>query len=127
MKRPQKSQILHKLSVSKYSIILYPFKWSDMKMRSIILAVILFCGAAVQAQDSTKRKEVNITSTFKPALKDAAKINFNPSPPSADTARPRLQYTIPNQNLAFAFQPGSLKPLALQVDTGGKWTNENYV
>jgi hypothetical protein len=38
-----------------------------------------------------------------------------------------LQYTIPNQNLNFAFQPGSLRPLALQVDTGGRFQNESYV
>lgn len=94
---------------------------------SIIVASLLWVGLAASAQDTTKKKEVNITSAFKPTLKEAAKINFNPTPPVADTSRPRLQYQIPNQNLAFAFQPGSLKPLALQVDTGGKWDNESYL
>ncbi len=94
---------------------------------SIIIASLLWVGLAANAQDTTKKKEVNITSAFKPTLKEAAKINFNPTPPTADTTRPRLQYQIPNQNLAFAFQPGSLKPLALQVDTGGKWDNESYL
>ena len=78
-------------------------------------------------QDSTKPKDVKVTSAFKPTLKEAAKINFTPSPLVADTARPRLQYSIPNQNLALGFQPGSLKPLALQIDTGGRWDNENYL
>ena len=83
---------------------------------------------AVQAQDTTiKRKTVEVTSTFKPVLKDAAKINFNATPPTADTARPRLQYQIPNQNLLFPYQPGSLKPLALQIDTAAGWSNESYV
>jgi len=93
----------------------------------ILFGFILATGIAATAQDSTKSKTVNVTSTFKPTLKDAAKINFNATPPTADTSRPRLQYNIPDQNLSLAFQPGSLKPLALQVDSGGRWGNESYV
>lgn len=95
-------------------------------MKSFIFVIsILWIGVVAQAQDTTGRK-VKITSSFKPVLKDAAKINFNAAPPVTDTARPRLQYNIPNQNLNLAFQPGTLRPLALQVDTGGNWTNESY-
>jgi hypothetical protein len=94
---------------------------------SILLAGILLTGIAGFAQDTTKKKEVNITSTFKPSLKEAAKININPTPPTPDTTRPRLQYNIPNQNLSFAFQPGSLKPLALSIDSGGRWDNDSYI
>jgi hypothetical protein len=94
---------------------------------SILLAIVFAIGNASSAQDSAKGKEVNVTSQFKPTLKDAAKINFNATPPAADTSRPRLQYNIPNQNLALGFTPGSLKPLALEVDSGGKWENESYV
>jgi hypothetical protein len=93
---------------------------------SILLTGFLLIGTAASAQDTTGRK-VKITSSFKPVLKEAAKVNFNASPPTTDTSRPRLQYAIPNQNLAFAFQPGTLRPLALAVDTGGNWTNESYV
>jgi hypothetical protein len=95
-------------------------------MKFSILAGLLLIGAGVAAQDTTGKK-VKITSSFKPVLKEAAKINFNASPAIVDTSRPRLQYTIPNQNLAFAFQPGTLRPLALGVDSGGAWTNESYV
>ncbi|HZH36244.1 MAG TPA: hypothetical protein VEX65_03160 [Flavisolibacter sp.] len=93
---------------------------------SILAIAILFFAIATQAQDTTGKK-VKITSSFKPVLKDAAKVNFNAAPPNTDTSRPRLQYTIPNQNLNFAFQPGTLRPLALRSDTGSTWTNENYV
>jgi hypothetical protein len=93
----------------------------------IIVFLTLITGLSVAAQDTLRKREVNITSTFKPVLKEAAKINFDAAPPSADSTRPRLQYNIPNQNLQFAFQPGTLKPLALQVDTGGRWNNESYV
>lgn len=95
-------------------------------MKFSILTGLLLIGAVVYAQDTTGKK-VKITSSFKPVLKEAAKINFNASPAITDTTRPRLQYNIPNQNLAFGFQPGTLRPLALSVDTGGNWTNESYV
>jgi hypothetical protein len=96
-------------------------------MKSSIFALsLLLIGIGAQAQDSTG-KRVKITSSFKPVLKEAAKINFNAAPPNTDTTRPRLQYNIPNQNLNFAFQPGALRPLALQADTGSQWTNESYV
>jgi hypothetical protein len=96
---------------------------------SILLAGILVASYAASAQDTAtiKKKEVNITSTFKPTLKQAAKINFNAAPALTDTSRPRLQYNIPDQNMSLLFQPGSLKPLALQVDTNGKWSYENFV
>jgi opacity protein-like surface antigen len=80
----------------------------------------------VQGQDSIRKREVSVTSTFKPTLKEAAKINLDATPPYADTTRPRLQYDIPNQNLLFAYQPGTLKPLALGVDTAGIWPVWNY-
>ncbi|RYZ31141.1 MAG: TonB-dependent receptor [Chitinophagaceae bacterium] len=93
---------------------------------SILTAGLFLIGIAASAQD-TSGKKIKITSSFKPVLKEAAKINFNASPAIVDTSRPRLQYAIPNQNLNFAFQPGTLRPLALAVDTGANWTNESYV
>jgi hypothetical protein len=104
-----------------------------MKNRSLLYSVFLLVAAwgfeKVQAQDTTRRqpRTVQVTSTFKPVLKDAAKINFNATPPVADTSRPRLKYDVPNQNLLFAYQPGSLKPLALSIDTAGYFINHNYV
>lgn len=93
---------------------------------SIFIIGLSVLGLAATAQDTTGKK-IRITSSFKPVLKEAAKINFNASPAVVDTSRPRLQYNIPNQNLNFTFQPGTLRPLALAVDTGGNWTNESYV
>src|SRR4051812_46272225 len=104
-----------------------------MRNQSILkpfsLLLLLWGFEKVQAQDTTARKPrtVQVTSTFKPVLKDAAKINFTAAPPTADTSRPRLKYEVPNQNLLFAYQPGSLKPLALSIDSGGYFINHNYV
>lgn len=95
----------------------------------LLNSLTLLAGYAVMAQRDTtnKTKAVDITSSFKPTLKDAAKINFNAVPPSADTSKPKLQYDIPNPNLLFAYQPGSLKPLALQIDSIGRFDNSNYI
>jgi hypothetical protein len=95
--------------------------------KNILIAGALLLSVGATAQDTTKKREVNVTSTFKPELKEAAKIKFNAAPPVADTSRPRLNYTIPNQNLNLAFLPGSLKPMALTVDTGGRFAMANYI
>lgn len=100
-----------------------------MRFTLLLGAGFLLLGSSAGAQDTTRRptRSVEVTSTFKPVLKDAAKINLAATPPQADTTRPRLQYSIPNQNLLFAFTPGTLRPLALAIDTGGRWQNESYV
>ncbi|TCJ19646.1 hypothetical protein EPD60_00555 [Flaviaesturariibacter flavus] len=95
--------------------------------RTLLISGAALVAAAASAQDSTRPRAVNVTASFRPQLKEAAKINFNATPPVADTSRPVLQYRIPNQNLLFAFQPGSLKPVALSVDSILKWDNWNYV
>lgn len=97
------------------------------KIVFIVGMISLFAGNSVFAQRDTSKRDVTITSAFKPMLKDASKINFNPSPPVADTTKPKLNYTIPNQNMLLPYQPGSLKPLALNIDSGGKWDNSSYV
>ncbi|MDB5196253.1 MAG: hypothetical protein JWP88_623 [Flaviaesturariibacter sp.] len=94
--------------------------------QTFIIAILFLSLAEARAQDTTRRKQVTVTSAFKPVLKEAAKINFGATPPTADTAKPRLQYSIPAQNLQFAYQPGTLKPLALSIDTGGVWDTWNY-
>ena len=89
---------------------------------------ILSFGISFAQQDTAKKKgTVEITSAFKPILKESAKINFNASPAANDTSKPRLNYDIPNQNLLFAYTPGSLRPLALDIDSGGFWDLNSYI
>jgi hypothetical protein len=96
--------------------------------RFLLLANCILIFQVSQAQrDTSKPKAVDITSSFKPVLREAAKINFNATPPSADTAKPKLSYDIPNPNLLFGYQPGTLKPLALQVDSVYKFDNSSYI
>lgn len=86
---------------------------------------LLLAGTVAAQRDTTR--SIDITSSFKPSLKEPAKINFNATPPTADTTRPRLNYEIPNPNLLFAYQPGTLKPLAMQIDTAVAFDNNNYI
>jgi len=85
---------------------------------------ILHCSAQ---RDTTKRQSIDITSSYKPALKDVAKINLSASPIAADTLRQSLKYDIPAQNLFFSHQPISLKPLALAQDTGLQLGGRNFI
>lgn len=102
-------------------------------MRQVIPGILLFISALLSFQrataqrDSTGKGAIDITSSFKPVLREAAKINFQASPPPADTTKAKLKYNIPNQNLLFAYQPGTLKPLALDIDTGGRFDNSSYI
>lgn len=99
------------------------------QLRSIIyLTIIIFClqNPAV-AQDTTQRQTIEITSSYKPALRNIVKINLYATPLSADTTRKHLSYNIPPQNLFFTYQPISLKPLALQADTNLQLGDRNQL
>lgn len=79
------------------------------------------------AQDTTKKKSIDITSTFKPVLREASKINFNAAPPTADTSGTKLSYNIPGQQLFFGYSPAELKPVALTIDSVTAWQYSNYI
>ena len=72
-------------------------------------------------------RTVTVTSSYKPVLKPAAKINFSAAAPLPDSALSALQYNVPSQNLFFTYQPAALKPLAADIDTGINWQNKNYL
>src|ERR1700761_223540 len=92
------------------------------------VALGLCCiSTGLHAQDTARRKTIDITSSFKPVLRDAVKINFNAAPPALDTSRPRLAYNIPAQYLFLNYQPGEMKPVALQRDSINPWTNYSYI
>ena len=71
--------------------------------------------------------EVVITSSFKPSLRNASKINFTAATPVLDTTKIQLTYNIPSQNLFFSYQPVPIKPLALAADSGFIWEQHDYL
>lgn len=94
-----------------------------------IIFLLLFCflNNQSQAQDTTRRQTIEITSSYKPSLRNSVKINLYATPVTADTSSPRLAYYIPPQNLMYAYQPVELKPLALQADTALQLGDRNQL
>ncbi len=100
-------------SIKKYSIVLF----------------LLFTSASALAQKDTLKKgtTIDITSSYKPVLRNAVKINFSASHLNADTGKPKMFYTVPAQNLFYSYQPVTLKPLSLQQDTNLNLGMRNYL
>ncbi|HTB51528.1 MAG TPA: hypothetical protein VK718_02045 [Ferruginibacter sp.] len=86
----------------------------------------LFSATSFAQKDTTKKAVIDITSSYKPVLRNAVKINFSANNLNADTSKPALTYTIPSQNLFYTYQPISLKPLAMDRDTVLDLGNRNY-
>lgn len=94
---------------------------------SFIILVATGVSAKVSAQDSTKRRTIEITSTFKPVLRESSKLNFQAAPVNADTTPPKLTYNIPSEHLLFKYQPVELKPVSLEADSSADWPYSNYI
>ncbi len=96
--------------------------------RIYFITILCFTGAVSFAQrDTTKRQSIDITSSYKPVLRNAVKINFSAAQLNPDSAKAISPYTIPQQNLFYTYQPVSLKPLALQQDTMLELGVRNYL
>jgi hypothetical protein len=98
--------------------------------KAILLSVVccLLSFAALAQKDTTKKTTtIDITSSYKPVLRNAVKINLSASHLNADTSKPKMNYTVPAQNLFYSYQPVSLKPLALQPDTNLYLGQRNFL
>lgn len=104
------------------------FMYNTSIIRTIMLLMGISVSVAVSAQrDTTKTQSIDITSSFKPVLRNAVKINFSGTQLPADTSRAPLNYNIPSQNLFYSYQPITLRPLALQQDTNLYLGGRNFV
>ena len=77
--------------------------------------------------DTVKPNVLTITSTFKPFLRSASKLNFTASMPMLDTNKLNLAYSIPAQNLIFTYQPVPIKPIAYTNSVNTTIANSNYI
>ena len=91
------------------------------------LALLVLTTAAQAQRDTTQKKTIEITSSFRPTLMPSAKINFSPSASVGDTTRPRLTYAVPVQNLSFSVPPSNLKPAALVPDSSSPYANNGVL
>jgi hypothetical protein len=107
--------------------IISKYKIKGLSAALFLLSVSAGAKAQVPSDTGKKKPVVDITSSYKPVLRNAVKINFSASQPEADTNRQVGKYTIPSQNLFFSYQPVSLKPLALQHDTALDLGQRNFV
>lgn len=104
------------------------FNIHRMHNRIAIISVLTFFSMQAMAQrDTTKGQSINITSSYQPVLRNAVKINFSGSQLAADTTKPSFKYNIPAQNLFYAYQPISLRPLALAQDSNLYLGNRRYL
>lgn len=96
--------------------------------KTVIFMAALYLPVMASAQKDTSRKpSVDIVSSYKPVLRSAVKINFSGSQLPADTNRSVRDYNVPSQNLIYAYQPVTLKPLALDMDSNLYLGNRNYI
>jgi hypothetical protein len=110
-----------KIQTKKYSIF-------NIRYSVLFLMAALFCSATFAQRDTTKKATtIDITSSYKPVLRNAVKINFAAAQLNADTSKPKMNYTVPAQNLFYSYQPISLKPLALQQDTNLYLGQRNFL
>jgi hypothetical protein len=95
----------------------------------LLLIVSCFLSVSAFAQKDTTKKTttIDITSSYKPVLRNAVKINFAAAHLNADTSKPKMNYVVPAQNLFYSYQPISLRPLALQPDTNLNLGMRNYL
>ncbi|MBS1640798.1 MAG: hypothetical protein JSR12_12170 [Bacteroidetes bacterium] len=78
-------------------------------------------------KDTLTPRVVNVTSAFKPVLKNAAKINFTAATPVFDSSKIDVTYNIPSHNLFFNYQPVAIKAIAYQPDSASIWSNNQYI
>jgi len=111
------------MNLSKFLIL------NKISMYRNVLLMITGCllSVCVMAQRDSTKQSVNITSSYKPVLRNAVKINFSGSQLMADTSTTVKPYIIPAQNLFYAYQPIALKPLALQQDSNLYLGGRNFV
>lgn len=96
----------------------------------VIITGLVFClsGLASFAQrDTTKKQTIDITSSYKPVLRNAVKVNFSASNLTADSSKIISPYIIPSQILLYTYQPSALKPLALTQDAGVELGLRNFL
>ena len=81
-----------------------------------LLGVMIGAPVISFAQKDTAAPVVTIVSSYKPAIKKAAKISFSGTALTPDSSKIVRKYEVPVQNLMYVYQPISVKPLAVETE-----------
>jgi len=92
-----------------------------------VFSLVAMASFGQQGRDTTKKQTIDITSSYKPVLRNAVKINYSATHLNADTSKTVAAYNIPAQNLFYSYQPISLRPLALSQDSTLNLGLRNYL
>lgn len=92
---------------------------------SVIFLLLALPGFA--QRDSIQGQTIEVTSAYKPELRNSVKIDLHASPLTPDTSRPRMAYSIPAQNLFFSYKPVTLTPLSIQTEKEMELGTRNFV
>jgi len=79
-----------------------------------------------QGRDTIRGAVVEVYQTYQPEIKLAPRPQPVPALPPVDTARPRFEYSVPQQTLNYTYRALPLQPLALGRDTA-PLPPQNYV
>lgn len=97
-------------------------------IRLLFVCMFVCVGIPGMAQrDTAKKQTIDITSSYKPVLRNAVKINFSASQLLADTSKQVDAYKVPPQNLFYTYQPASLRPLAISQDSLPVLGTRNFI
>lgn len=96
-------------------------------LNTLPLFTMLGISSICQAQKDPGKPSVNITTSFKPVLRNAVKVNLSGSQLLTDSVATVRPYIVPAQSLFYAYQPVTVKPLAIQQDTTIYLGDRNYV
>jgi hypothetical protein len=121
----QMNQRILKSTINKMQDIKYKVQLNKIAFGIIFL--MLFSFSSIAQRDTSRRQVVDITSSYKPVLRNASKLNIAATQLQADTSKLKMKYNIPVQNLFYSYQPVSLRPLAYDQDTLQSLGGYNYI
>lgn len=112
-------------NVSGYSGCIHLF--TLLRIAGIILLIFpALYSAQAQQGGELKGLDVDVIKSYSPILADPMKIDFPANTISADSAKPKLQYTVTPQLLNLPFVPPDIRPLAM-VKEEKSGTQNNYL
>ena len=100
-----------------------PFTLSVAMKKILLPSILATFILPAMAQDTARKRTIDITSSFKPVLRTPDKIAFAASPAPTDTNRRVQPYAPIVQSLALMYLPSPLRPLAFENDSMVKANN----